>query len=267
MRKFLNIFQIILQVALIFFIVLIWARYFISSLWLSLLVSGIVTTIIELLIRFLQNKSNTAKNLKLQEKEDAENMFLSLCTSSTPLNFFYELAKTKHKAVKKGKYILIEHEGDNNVALIPFLSFSPLKNDDLLPYINIAKKDKCKKIVVICSEIDPQTNSFAKNFDIEILLLDKYNAYSNLYKPYQFFPAITMKYKKDKKLAFKDLVAYSFNRGRTKGYLFSAFILFLSSLLIRPSLYYCIVASLLLLFALISYTNPYFNPKISKEVL
>ena len=255
-----------MQVALIFFIVLIWARYFISSLWLSLLVSGIVTIVIELLIRFLQNKTNTAKNLKLQEKEDAENMFLSLCTSSTPLNFFYELAKTKHKAIKKGKYILIEHDEDI-VALIPILSFSPLQSDDLLPFISLAKKNNWKKIVVVCGEVDRNTNSFAKNFDIEILLLDKYNSYSNLYKPYDFFPTITMKYKKDKKLAFKDLIAYSFNRGRTKGYLFSAFILFLSSLLIRPSLYYCIVASLLLLFALISYTNPYFNPKIKKEVL
>lgn len=266
MKKILNIFQILLQVALIFFIVLIWARYFISSLWLGLLVSGIVTTIIELLIRFLQNKTNTAKNLKLQEKEDAENIFLSLCTSSTPLNFFYELAKTKHKAIKKGKYILIEHEEDI-VALIPILSFSPLQSDDLLPFISLAKKNNWKKIVVVCGEVDRNTNSFAKNFDIEILLLDKYNSYSNLYKPYDFFPTITMKYKKDKKLAFKDLIAYSFNRGRTKGYLFSAFILFLSSLLIRPSIYYCIIASLLLLFALISYTNPYFNPKIKKEVL
>lgn len=193
-------------------------------------------------------------------------MFLSLCTSSTPLNFFYELAKTKHKAVKKGKYILIEHEEDI-VALIPILSFSPLQSDDLLPFISLAKKNNWKKIVVVCGEVDRNTNSFAKNFDIEILLLDKYNSYSNLYKPYDFFPTITMKYKKDKKLAFKDLIAYSFNRGRTKGYLFSAFILFLSSLLIRPSIYYCIVASILLLFALISYTNPYFNPKIKKEVL
>lgn len=266
MKKILNIFQILLQVALIFFIVLIWARYFISSLWLGLLVSLIVTIFIELAIKFLQKRTNTAKNLKLQEKEDAENMFLSLCTSSTPLNFFYELAKTKHKAIKKGKYILIEHEEDI-VALIPILSFSPLQSDDLLPFISLAKKNNWKKIVVVCGEVDRNTNSFAKNFDIEILLLDKYNSYSNLYKPYDFFPTITMKYKKDKKLAFKDLIAYSFNRGRTKGYLFSAFILFLSSLLIRPSIYYCIVASLLLLFALISYTNPYFNPKIKKEVL
>lgn len=266
MKKILNIFQILLQVALIFFIVLIWARYFISSLWLGLLVSLIVTIFIELAIKFLQKRTNTAKNLKLQEKEEAENMFLSLCTSSTPLNFFYELAKTKHKAVKKGKYILIEHEEDI-VALIPILSFSPLQSDDLLPFISLAKKNNWKKIVVVCGEVDRNTNSFAKNFDIEILLLDKYNSYSNLYKPYDFFPTITMKYKKDKKLAFKDLIAYSFNRGRTKGYLFSAFILFLSSLLIRPSIYYCIVASILLLFALISYTNPYFNPKIKKEVL
>ena len=266
MKKILNIFQILLQVALIFFIVLIWARYFISSLWLSLLVSLIVTIFIELAIKFLQKRTNTAKNLKLQEKEDAENIFLSLCTSSTPLNFFYELAKTKHKAIKKGKYILIEHDEDI-VALIPILSFSPLQSDDLLPFISLAKKNNWKKIVVVCGEVDRNTNSFAKNFDIEILLLDKYNSYSNLYKPYDFFPTITMKYKKDKKLAFKDLIAYSFNRGRTKGYLFSAFILFLSSLLIRPSIYYCIVASLLLLFALISYTNPYFNPKIKKEVL
>ena len=62
-------------------------------------------------------------------------------------------------------------------------------------------------------------------------------------------------------MVLKDFVSYSFNKNRTKGYLFSAFVLILSSLFVRATIYYCIIASILVVFAFVSQFNPYFNKK------
>lgn len=268
MKKLLNIFQLALKLFIIFLVTFIWARYFIRNFWLASLISVIVTVVFELLSRVIHKKKFQREELKLQEKEDAENIFLSIATCDKPLDFFLKLAKVRHlDTIKKKNYIQINHDDEFVVALYPFLNFAPLDIDELAKILSSLKKDNIGRLVIVCGQYNKEAISFAKNFDFEIVILDKYSTYSSLYKEYNTYPEITLKYKKDKKLAMKDLVAYSFNRQRTKGYIFSALILFLSSMLIRPSLYYCIVASLLLVFALISFYNPYFNPKLSNEVL
>ncbi len=268
MKKILFVLQIALKILLIFFAVFIWARYFIKELWLSILLSVFITAAIDIFTRFISRKLSTKKQLKVQEKEEAEDLFLSIATQNKSLDFFFDLAKSKHENVSKKKnYILIDHGENGKVILYPFLSFMPINQNDLAQIVSNCQKEKAEKIVIPCGEIEKSTSSFAKNFDVNILLLDKFSTYSSLYKEYNFFPEKTLKYKKDKKLAFKELVAFSFNRARAKGYIFSALILFLSSLIIRPSIYYCIVASLLLICAIISYTNPRYNVKTKSEIL
>ena len=118
----------------------------------------------------------------------------------------------------------------------------------------------------MCYEYDKNLLAFIKNFNQHIILIDRFECYS-LYKEYEFFPEITEIYKKEAKPTFKDLLSIAFNRSRTKGYLFSAIILFITSFFVKINLYYCIISSILLLFALISYINPKYNKKSIKEVI
>lgn len=268
MKKVLFILQNFLKIFLIFLAVFIWARYLIKNFWLAFLLTIVLTTVIDFVTRFIAKKISKKKSLKIQEKEEAEDLFLSIATQEKPLDFFLKLASYRHKnAVKKKNYILIDHGENGKVALYPFLSFLPLNSNDVAQIANTLQKEGCQKIVVTCGEIDKSAASFSKNFESEFLLMDKFQTYLTLYKEYNIFPEKTLKYKKDKKLALKELVAFSFNRARTKGYLLSAFFLFLSSLIIRPSIYYCIIASMLLIFALISFANPKYNLKTKSEVL
>ena len=64
-------------------------------------------------------------------------------------------------------------------------------------------------------------------------------------------------------LTFKDFVAFSFNKKRAKGYLLSAFLLAFSAIFVRTTIYYTIVATLLVVFAIISQFNTTFNIKES----
>ena len=268
MRKVLFVFQLILKLFLIYIFFFIWARYFIRSLWLSLLVSAAATTAAQLLSIFLRGKKTRLSTLKIKEKEDAENMFLSLATSSSPIAFFDKLTRSRHPSTtKRSKYILINHSEKSRTILYPFLQFRDFEKDDLTQIITTAKKENATKLVVPCGQVSKDAFAFAKNFELPIVILDKFETYKRLYKEYAVYPEITMIYKKDKALAFRDLLAYSFNKGRTKGYLLSALVLFFAGFIVRANLYYSIMASILVVFAFVSQLNTTFNHSGSGEVL
>lgn len=268
MKKFIYLFQELLKFSMIFFIFFIWLNFFISSTWLNSILSLFAALIVEIILFVIASKKKNKENLKYFEKEEAENMFLSLSTEVNCNDFFYNLSKSRHSNVIKNKdYVKIIHHDNTSTILYPFIKFTSLSHDEIANMLKKCSKDKPEKIVIVCGEYDKKSLSFIKNFDIEIVLLDKYETYSLLYKEYEYFPEISVKFKKEKKLNIRDLLAYSFNKSRTKGYIISAIILLISSLFVKINLYYCIITSILLLFALLSFINPKFNIKTKKELL
>ncbi len=267
MQKISYIFQIIFKIALIFLIIFIWVRYFVSSLLISILITVSLTLIIDFITRFIAKKKYNKTSLKQMEREEAENCFLSLSINKKSTDFFLKLAEKKHKAEKRKNYILINHEENVKVILFPYLTHKALSTDDIIKILSATKSISPSKIVVVCGSIEKETFSFIKNFDVEFVLLDQYETYQKLYKPYETYPEITIKYKKEKSLAFKDLIAYSLNRSRAKGYFISALFLILSTLFVKTTIYYCIVASVLVMFSLISLYNPFARNVKTKEIL
>lgn len=245
----------------------VWVRYFVSKLALAMLISVIITAVLYLILYFLTKKRKNREGLKIKEKEDAENMFLSLACNAKRVDFFVKLASKKHSNLKKFKdYVLISHE-DNTKTLL-YLNFS-FNNLTIPCFVEIYNKikGKAEKVVILCYSYDKEVKSFANNFDIKFLIFDRFETYQRLYKFYDTYPEIKEKYKKDKLLTFKDFVAYSFNKKRAKGYLISAMLLVLSALFVRTTIYYCITATILIILALVSQFNHIFNIKEQEEVL
>lgn len=264
MRKISLIIQEILKYFILFLLFFIWIRYFVRNLALSIILSIILSGILFIILYFFNYKKNNKNNLKIKEKENAENIFLSLACDDKYIDFFVKLASKKHKNITKHKsYIVVNHE-DVGVKTLLYvdLSFDGLSIAKFIEIYNKIKKEKCQKIVICCKNIiDKNIYSFLTNFKEKIIILDAYDTYKKLYKYYDFYPEITKKYNNERKMVFKDFLAYSFNKKKTKAYLFSAFILILSSLFIPTTIYYCVIASILVVFALISQFNPYFNTK------
>ncbi len=268
MKKILFVLQEILKFGLIFLLSFIWLRYFIRLLWLCILLATTITIIITTIVYFLSKRYSSQKALKLSEKEDADNMFLSLITDQNSLDFFHNLAKSRHSnSEKKDDYIVITHKDKTKVILYPHLSLDSLTPNQLITIYNKLKFEKANKVVLTCFNYDKTTLLFAKNFEIDIVLLNCYETYARLYKEYDYYPEITIKYKKEAGLTFKALLAYSFNKSRTKGYVLSSIILFIMSFFVRINIYYLVVASLLLIFALISYINPKYNSKSGGNII
>lgn len=268
MKNFLLIFQNILKLFVIFLISFIWTKYFIKTLWICLLVSIFITFLIYFSIRYFQRKKYNKNNLKIKEKDDAENMFLSLATSKNSIDFYFKLAKSKYPSVEKKKeYILINHSEKVQTALVPFLKFTEMSVDNLTNIILMLNDPKIKKVVICTYAATLDAQAFTKNFDKTVVILDKFDTYALLYKAYGIFPEVSMEYKKDKKLVFRDIISYAFNPSRAKGYIISALFLFLSSFIIAANLYYCIFASILLVFALLSYSQPFKPASLNEEVI
>lgn len=270
MRKINLILQEILKFVLLFLFSFIWTRYFLRKLWIAICVSLILAISVYFILFILKQKKQTKIGLKLKEKEEAENMFLSLSCEDNPMEFFIKLASKKHKDIKKCKnYIVINHLKENVKTILWFdSSFYGLTIARFMEIYSKVKKEKATKIVICCKEItEKQLFTFSQNFEEKFLFLNEYDTYEKLYKFYNYFPEVTKKFSKEKKMVFKDFLAYSFNKKRTKGYLFSAFILILSSLFIRTTIYYCIIASILVVFALISQFNPYYNSNKEIEII
>lgn len=351
MRKISLVLQEVLKISLLFLLTFVWIRYFVRKFWLALMLSVLISAAAYAAYVFLVRKKRSKNTLRLKEKEDAENMFLSLALDNHPMEFFAKLAAQKHENVQKHKeYLVITYPSQekngfdakfanktatksaitnkkitnktitnrtitnkkitnrkitnrtnrtminktisenaiennttsttakdktsskvttNNAVTVLFadFSFEGLTVSRFMQIYNKVKKEKPTKIVVVCKSVDKTLPAFVANFSEKILLLDEYQTYQSLYKLYGVFPEITHRYAPAKKMAFKDFMAFSFNKSRTKAYLFSALVLIISGVFIRPTIYYCIVASLLVVFALISQFNPYFNKTPSQEVL
>lgn len=284
MRKINLFLQEALKFVLLFLLCFVWTRYVFRKLWLSVILSLFIATIIYVILWFLGQKKSNKQGLKLKEKADAEDMYLSLVCQNKPIDFFANiLSKQYEKIDKHPDYVtyvqnksadeqkqtknsqnesLKSLEKYEKTVLYFDNSFDGLNVSKFLNIYNKLKKEKSNEIIIICKEInDKQVFSICQNFKEKFVILDQYQTYQKIYKPNQTYPEIEVKCKNEKKMVFKDFVSYSFNKNRTKGYLFSAFVLILSSLFVRATIYYCIIASILVVFALVSQFNPYFNKK------
>lgn len=268
MKYVLTILRTFLKCGLIFILSFIWLRYTIHSIWISFLLAFLISITFEIISFLISRRKGNIIKLKNKELEDAENMFLSLATSNNYIDFFYNLAKSRHKNISKtSSYITIKHENGNITILFPFIKFHTINNDDISSIIKKIHPTPSTKLVIPCNEYERNSLSFSKNFNLNIVILNKYETYKLLYQEYEYFPEITFKYKKEAKKTFSDLLNYSFNKARAKSYIFASLIIFISSFFIKMNIYYCIIASILLLFALFSYINPKYNIKDLQELL
>ncbi len=270
MRKLNFVLQEILKVCLLFLFFFVWFRYlFKRNLPVAIIVSLATTLIVYAIACFFLSKRKAKLGMKMKEKEEAEDMFLSLACSDNYMDFFEKLAKTKHQNTERHKcFLTIKHPENVKTLLYADMSFEGLTCDKLIEIHKKVKSQQATKIVIVCKEVaDKMVFSLASTFKEKFLILDEYSTYNQLFKYYGVYPEITRRCNTQKKLDFKDFVSYSFNKKRTKSYLLSALVLILSSLFIRMTIYYCIIASVLVVFALVSQFNPRFNSYENKEIL
>lgn len=264
MRTFFKALSKLFRLFLIFIIALIWCRYFIEDLTISLVVTAFITLLVDALISLIFYNKNKKLNLKNSELEKADNYCNKFIFSNKAytVNFFYNLASKRHKAKKYANYIYLH---DNKVLLYPYYKFEEFNTEDLILTYNSAKKLNANKLVICVNKINANVLKIKDKLDIKIIILDKYQTYEKLLKEYNYFPQEFII--KTSKNSFKSLVEYSLNKKRTKGYFIASIILLFSSFIVKYNIYYLIFSSILLILSLFSFINPKFNKKIEDNIL
>lgn len=267
MKKFqiMNIVNMLFRLTIIFLICLVWCRYFIKTLWISITVTCILTILIDFIFHFFNKRKHGKIQIKKEEQnliEEYTNTFI-FSTQQQNLQFFNELAATKHSSKIYGGKVIINHT-NIKIALFTCFSFKDFTTDNLVEIYN-----KCKNVnrIIVCTNtVEDKAYSLAKTLNIETIILDKESVYTKLLKQYNYFPHTTS-LKTAEKTKINDVLSYALNKNRTKGYFFSSIVLLFSSLIVPYKLYYVIFASLLLVLSFVSFVNPKFNKKQPTKIL
>ncbi len=264
---FFKTFDAFFRILIIFLACFVWCRYFINNIWLSLVVTIICTILIDLSINIIRNKKQKKKSVLKEEDEKIQQYINTFIFSedSYSINFFYELAKLKHQAQKKSKFIEIFHT-NKKIILFPYFIYRDFNTDDLVLIYNQIKKETSTRLVICTNKVDSNTIKLAQKLPLEIYVLDGNQIYEKLLTKYNYFPPLT-KLKSEAKLEFKDLISYALNKKRTKGYFIASVVLLLSSFFVPYKIYYVIMSTILLVLSLISFSNPKYNKIENVEIL
>lgn len=254
-----NIIDIIFKSLLIFLLTFVWVRYFVKSLTLAIILSLFITFMIEIFSKIIKRKINSKKQISIDEENKIEEITNSLIylPNEKVVTYFYNLAKSKHNATKKTKYIEINHT-NSNIVLYPIFRLDELNSQNVLDIYNTIKTKNVKRIIICTNIYNAKAKTTASKLDKEIILLNSKQTYFELIKKYAIYPE-KVELKKGKKQTFSDFISYALNKKRTKGYFYSSLLILFCSFFVPYSLYYVIMSSILLVLAFASFSNPTFN--------
>ena len=230
---------------------IVWINYFVRKFSIALTLSILLATGVEIIMywlyyRSIKNKqltnANTAKQLALH------NYMLYTALPSQLLYYANILKQTYCSQIYKDCIVAIFD--NKKVCYIPKYSIDSINVMAVIECIRIGLRHKADKIIVLTNEICSHAKQYIDNahgMEIEIYNLSKT---INLIIGNQSIPDCPITISKNKP-TFRQYAGIIFTRAHAKGYLMSGIIIMLSSLIVPYSIYYIIMGTIMLLFALI----------------
>ena len=253
------ILDLIFLFVLSFLVSLVWIRYFLHNVALSLILSFLtslfVTTVIMLIkIKKSENeyefnvKKSQLDNLliyfKITKPDEVLENLKELLTKNNQFNNedVFEIKKQKDSLLINQKYVFVPHFLCDTISEECVLKLYHKHNRPNLTVI-IGTKDKSVLL-------NSKAVKLIKNLKI-FNILDTFNEF------YIYSQDSIPNYKtKKEKLTFKKVISLSLSRAKVKPYLICGFCLLFFSFVVRYNLFYIIEATILLILATLSYFSP-----------
>lgn len=243
--------NIIFKYFILFAIASLWLNFYIDNLVIVGLISIIISLTIGLLIFAInKKKKNTLNTTNKEQKMMADiSLQLLLADENKILNFFENLLSKKRTIVINKNAI----KWDDS-AFIPIYDSTTLNGDIIAKTF---KNNRYTKHIFIAGiSFSEDARKLAEKIkESKITLLDE-TATFNLMKKYSIYPDFKVELNKKEKFRYSQLKNIAFTKNNAKHYLISGFIILLTSFFIRYNVYYLIFATLLFIFASISYFKP-----------
>lgn len=267
--KFSRTVDFILTRAAIFAVSFVWARYYISDVWMTLFAAAVLTLTITVLFTLIFNFKNRGKRLRSAEYShmtEISNQFL-LSTTAQNVEFLTKVFERGEDCdvIPLDDAVAAKKDG-RTVIVYPHFSPSPLSKQNIIDYIRNAVRFDTTEITVMCLSMEKGLENFCATLaDFKVKIYDPMKTYA-LLKSYNSFPEITRRLTKPKKQSIRTAIGHALSRTRTKAYITGGLVLFAMSFITPYKLYYLIGASALVFIGLLSYFNRKYNTGISKNM-
>ncbi|MCL2177689.1 MAG: hypothetical protein FWB72_07115 [Firmicutes bacterium] len=262
--------------AIIFIVLFTWARFYFSAVSNAALASLVATVFIGFLLHLRKSRKNRTTALKANEERHKDKVLTQLVLQGEQKtrHFFFDFFVKKFGASIYKDIVVLEQadtskkilDHENQVAITPkkitcvFMLFEEtLSSKHLIRMWNIARKYSVSSIVVLCNDVEKGVMDLKVMMkQINTKILDRDWVYL-LLKRYSVFPQLSLTLERPRGYTFKQLVAFSLNRSRTRGYLITGLFLVLSGFITGYTTYYLVICTIVLGLALFSYLNPFYN--------
>ena len=232
--------DLLLRSFFVFLLAFLWASFTTRSFGLSFLIAFLVTCLVNGAIYFFQSKKRT-KKLRTRERVDHMNeialQFKFMHPSESTTLIKSALPKTEHESSVPDEYYSLLHKDIVGV-------------EDIIQRINQTKVGR--KTIIIANEFGRGVREFFDGLRLDVELMSFEKLYDEILEPANIMPAITIEKKNKSRVRLQHLRNLFLNRRRAKSFAFVGVFILLSSFIVRPTLYYVIVASIVFGLALAS---------------
>ena len=257
------IFDFVLGTSVLFFIIFVWTRYFLHDFWLTIIISAGLTFLTASVYQIVTAKKNKRKSISKQELNNAESISTGFLLSPKQeiLKHFFDKLNAKYNTKIKSDFLLV-----NDKVLKPIYNTQIITDKEVVECYLKTKDLNVKKIIITCKKADESCYAVQKLItDKEIIILNEYEAYENIFKPLQFEIPNFKIIKTKKNLSY--YLNFALNKSKSKNYFFVSIFLLFASFVLRYNLYYIAFASITGMLGLYSYFNTKFNKTDDKKYI
>ena len=239
----------------VFIIAYLWTSYYLRGFVLAFLVATVITVAVNYAVTFFVNRRTQTKTMTKQRMEHIGEVTLQLkfMTKTQAIALLKAALCEKYNCVASTKKLIVQTD-DKVLELFPFFHKGIVTESDIIECIKTKGQDS--RVLIVAESFPPSVAMFVRSLKADIRLLDGISVYNQILAPREIFPKILVEMKKPSKLSLRELKDLAFSRARTKTYVVTAIVILISSLIVRFSIYYIIVATIVFGLALSSHFTP-----------
>ncbi len=257
--KFSIISDLIFLIFSIFTLAFLSLAFYIGSLALNIIISGLITFLTVSIIKILTDKKNFKKSLTLKRCSEIDSLALSfsLMTDYEQLEFLQSLFSNNYVLDKKTKCLK-----NSNDKVISYTE-NEINQQTM---INLTRNYKnCKNLTIFCINFDKKalkSVNFIENLAINIY--DKIDLYDLCVEKNKLPKKIENTITKTSKL--KLILSNIISESKSKGYLICGILILFNSLFLPTKIYYRLIGTILIILSIICKLNKYKSNKIDNKI-
>jgi len=240
----------------VFIIAYLWVSFYMQGFFINFFVAFLITVVVCWVVYFVSNKKKSKKAKTKAELEYIATVFLQFrfMPREKIVEYFGKLLRIKMPEVRFRK--TYDRISADEFCLFPMFDCMPTV-DSIIERIN--RTVPGKRTIIATDFVPPEVVVFFEKLDLDVVILSRDKLWEEIIFPSKYFPEIKIEQKKSMRTSLKALASQVFARRKVRGYIMVGVVIMLTSLIVRPTLFYVIMGTMVFSFALISLFRPVFS--------